>query len=152
MQRGRHVYAACVGFVFPFALFFAVINPYAWTSSRGHHPSMGIITVSCKGSVVRQLSECRVSLVFLELCFFSVTFQGKLNGVVGAKLYVSVCFCAAVLPSGVADRGRPALGLWREVTSPGCARGCHLPLPFALSPLVPCTSLLALSPNVVGKS
>lgn len=83
----------------------------------------------CKGSV-RQLAECRVSLVFLELCFFSVTFQGKLNGVAGA-LCVSVCFCAAELPSR-SRRETEAAGRAPEgdATPPTWTRGSHLSVPW----------------------
>lgn len=51
------------------------------------YPSMGIITVSCKGSAVLCHTQNAVfSLVFPELCFFQSFLQGKLNGLVGAKL------------------------------------------------------------------
>lgn len=80
MQTGHHVDAACVWVLFfLFALFFfAVIKPVCMEFNLPYvYPSMGIITVSCRGSAVRQLSECRVSLVFPELCFFQSFFKGN---------------------------------------------------------------------------
>lgn len=58
--------------IFLLLFFFAVINLYAWTLKPLPYvyPPMGIITVSCRGSVVSRNTQNAVfTLVFPELCF-----------------------------------------------------------------------------------
>ena len=93
MQKGHRVYAAFVWLLLLFFVFFffffkffcfcfslQLLNLYAWNLKPLPYvyPPMGIITVSCRGSVVSRNTQNAVfSFVFPELCFCGHFFKGK---------------------------------------------------------------------------
>lgn len=67
-------------FFFTLVFLLQLLNLYAWNFKPLPHvyPSMGIITVSCKGSVLLRNTQTLFSTLFFQICvFFRHFFKGN---------------------------------------------------------------------------
>lgn len=87
-------------FFFAFVFLLQLLNLYAWNFKPLPHiyPSVGIITVSWKGSVCYATLRMLCSTFFFQSCVFFVISSRETKWFSWSKaLSVSVCFCVAVL-------------------------------------------------------
>lgn len=117
---------------------FAVMKPVCmgFHTSAIADPPMGIITVSCKGSVLlRNTQSAVLSLVFPDLCVSVISSRETKRSSLSKALSVGVLLCDVLVarPAGGSVSVPLEFGsIWRGPSPCPCCRGTRVSLPWAV--------------------